>query len=88
VRELELEAHPAGLGRSSLLLIAQNSTRAQGAAASVSGQLLETNAFRTDAAVHRFVPWIVGTFSAFSCSAICSRDIRFASIASIFIRHV
>ena len=48
----------------------------------------ETNAFRTDAAVHRFVPWIVGTFSAFSCSAICSSDIRFASIALIFIRHV
>ncbi len=53
-----------------------------------AGSFYETNAFRTDAAVHRFVPWIVGTFSTFSCTAICSSDIRFASIALIFVRQM
>jgi hypothetical protein len=48
----------------------------------------ETNAFRTDAGVHLFVPWIVGTFSSFSLSAISSSDIRLPSITLIFIRHV
>jgi hypothetical protein len=47
----------------------------------------ETNAFRTEEAVHRFVPWIVGTFCAFNCAAISSNDIRSRSIAFIFIRH-
>lgn len=47
----------------------------------------ETNAFRVDAAVHLFVPWIVGTFFAFSCSPISPSDIRWASIALIRLRH-
>ena len=47
----------------------------------------ETNAFRTEEAVHRFVPWIGGTFVAFSCAAICSSDILFPSIALILMRH-
>jgi hypothetical protein len=38
--------------------------------------LSETNAFRTDAAVHLFVPWIVRTFSTFSFSMVSSSDIR------------
>ena len=29
------------------------------------GRFLGTNAFRTEEAVQRFVPWIVGTFFAF-----------------------
>jgi len=49
--------------------------------------LYETNAFRTDVAVHLFVPWIGGTFCAFSRAAISSSDIRFSSIALIFMRH-
>ncbi len=47
----------------------------------------ETNAFRTEEAVHRFVPWIGGTFLAFSCAAISSSDILFPSIALILMRH-
>jgi hypothetical protein len=34
----------------------------------------ETKAFRTDAAVHRSVPWIVGTPCAFRSAAISTRD--------------
>jgi hypothetical protein len=47
----------------------------------------ETKAFRTEVAVHLFAPWIGGTFCAFSRAAISFSDIRFASIALIFIRH-
>lgn len=54
----------------------------------LAGRFYETNALRTEEAVHRFVPWIVGTFCAFSSSAMSSSDIRFPSIALIFIRHV
>jgi hypothetical protein len=39
-------------------------------------------------AVHLFVPWIVGTFSAFSFSAILSSEMRFKSSALIFCRHM
>jgi hypothetical protein len=44
-------------------------------------------AFRTAAGVHLFVPWIGGTFWAFSLVAISSNDIRFPSIALIFMRQ-
>jgi hypothetical protein len=47
----------------------------------------ETNAFRTEVAVHLLAPWIGGTFCAFSRAAISSSDIRFSSIALIFMRH-
>lgn len=47
----------------------------------------ETNAFRTEAGVHVFVPWIVGTFFTFNCSAISFSDIRLPSIALILTRH-
>jgi hypothetical protein len=48
----------------------------------------DTNAFRTEEAVHRFVPWIVGTFFAFRCTAMASSDIFLPSIALICVRHV
>jgi hypothetical protein len=48
----------------------------------------ETNAFRTEEAVHRFVPWIVGTFVAFRCTAMASSDIFLPSSALICVRHV
>lgn len=54
----------------------------------LAGLCYETNALRTEEAVHRFVPWIVGTFCALSLSAMSSSGIRFPSIALIFIRHV
>jgi len=54
----------------------------------LAGRFYETNALRTEEAVQRFVPWIVGTFCAFSLPAISSSDIRFPSIALIFLRQV
>jgi len=54
----------------------------------LAGRFYETNALRTEEAVHRFVPWIVGTFCSFSCVAMSSSDIRFPSIALICIRQV
>ena len=54
----------------------------------LAGRFYETNALRTAEAVHRFVPWIVGTFCAFRLSAMSSSDIRCPSIALIFIRQV
>ena len=53
----------------------------------VEHRFYETNAFRTDEAVQRFVPWMGGTLRAFSSAAISSNDILFPSIALIFMRH-
>ena len=60
---------------------------AASACSNSSRAVAPSNAFRTEEAVHRFVPWIGGTFCAFRCAAISSSDIRFPSIALIFIRH-
>ena len=55
----------------------------------LAGRFYETNALRTEDSVLWFVPWIVvGTFCAFSLSAMSSSDIRFPSIALIFLRQV
>ena len=43
--------------------------------------------FERTEAVHRFVPWIGGTFCAFRCAAISSSDIRFPEHRVDPVRH-